>query len=609
MANDKNFKVKNGLDAGGTLTATGIDITGNIVVSGNVDGRNVATDGTKLDTIETNADITDTANVTSAGALMDSEVTNLAQVKAFDSSDYATAAQGTKADNALPKTGGAMTGAITTNSTFDGRDVATDGTKLDTIETNADITDTANVTAAGALMDSEVTNLAQVKAFDSSDYATAAQGTTADAALPKAGGTMTGNIDFGDNVKAQFGADDDLELLHDGSHSFIRDTGTGNLFVGGSAYVEIGNGITGVGGQTYARFNTSGSCDLKYNNTQRMSTTDTGINVSGNVALTGTVDGRDVATDGTKLDGIEASADVTDTTNVTAAGALMDSEVTNLAQVKAFDSADYATAAQGTKADNALPKTGGAMTGAITTNSTFDGRDVAADGTKLDTIETNADITDTANVTSAGALMDSELTSVASVKALDQGVATTNSPTFASLTVATDGVLDETAETGSTFYFSNNNIGLKAYSYISANRLIPCDEAGANRDNYVDLGQSNARFDDIYATNGTIQTSDFNEKQDIEELSDAETRVAVACKGLLRKFRWKSAVEEKGNEARTHFGIIAQDLKAAFEAEGLDAGDYAMFISTTWTDEETNEEKTRMGVRYSELLAFILAAI
>jgi hypothetical protein len=45
-------------------------------------------------------------------------------------------------------------------------------------------------------MDSEVTNLAQVKAFDSSDYATAAQGSTADAAMPKAGGTFTGDISF-----------------------------------------------------------------------------------------------------------------------------------------------------------------------------------------------------------------------------------------------------------------------------------------------------------------------------------------------------------------------------------------------------------------------------
>jgi|GEM_PF-2605918 len=56
-------------------------------------------------------------------------------------------------------------------------------------------------------------------------------------------------------------------------------------------------------------------------------------------------EGAFVDGDKTKLDGIEASADVTDAANVEAAGALMDSEVTNLAQVKAFDSADYATAA------------------------------------------------------------------------------------------------------------------------------------------------------------------------------------------------------------------------------------------------------------------------
>ena len=140
-------------------------------------------------------------------------------------------------------------------------------------------------------------------------------------------------------------------------------------------------------------------------------------------------------------------------------------------------------------------------------------------------------------------------------------------------------------------------------------QILPCDATGANTDGTDDIGSSSARFDDIYATNGTIQTSDRNEKQDIAELTDAEQRVAVAAKGLLRKFRWKDAVAEKGDEARTHFGIIAQDLQAAFAAEGLDASDYAMFISTTWTDEETDEERTRMGVRYSELLAFIIAAI
>jgi hypothetical protein len=59
-----------------------------------------------------------------------------------------------------------------------------------------------------------------------------------------------------------------------------------------------------------------------------------------------------------------------------------------------------------------------------------------ADHSKLDGIEASADVTDAANVTSAGALMDSELTSIASVKALNQGVATTDSPTFAGITTS-----------------------------------------------------------------------------------------------------------------------------------------------------------------------------
>jgi hypothetical protein len=80
----------------------------------------------------------------------------------------------------------------------------------------------------------------------------------------------------------------------------------------------------------------------------------------------------------TKLSGIEASADVTDVDNVTAAGALMDSEVTNLAQVKAFDSADYATAAQGTLADSALQSSD--------IGSTVQGFD--ADTLKADTADT-----------------------------------------------------------------------------------------------------------------------------------------------------------------------------------------------------------------------------
>ena len=133
--------------------------------------------------------------------------------------------------------------------------------------------------------------------------------------------------------------------------------------------------------------------------------------------------------------------------------------------------------------------------------------------------------------------------------------------------------------------------------------------SGANADNSISLGRSNVRYTVVYATTGAINTSDRNLKQDIEELSDAEKRVAVAAKGLLRKFRWKDAVETKGDNARIHFGIIAQDLQDAFTAEGLDAARYGMWCSDTFTDEDTGEERTRLGVRYSELLAFIISAL
>ena len=86
-------------------------------------------------------------------------------------------------------------------------------------------------------------------------------------------------------------------------------------------------------------------------------------------------------------------------------------------------------------------------TGNITVGGTVDGRDVAADGTKLDGVEALADVTDVTNVTAAGALMDSELTAIASIKALNQGVATTDSPTFVTI--------NATAVNATTFDMTN----------------------------------------------------------------------------------------------------------------------------------------------------------
>jgi hypothetical protein len=158
-------------------------------------------------------------------------------------------------------------------------------------------------------------------------------------------------------------------------------------------------------------------------------------------------------------------------------------------------------------------------------------------------------------------------------------------------------------------------------------------------DNVSDLGSASYRWATVYAGTGAINTSDGREKQQVRPLSDAEKAVAARCKSLIRAFKFNDAVAEKGDAARTHFGVIAQDVKAAFEAEGLDPFAYAVLCYDEWEDEFVEHpaqyrdsemlspdgqpikdlvkdawtEKTlsagnRYGVRYDELLAFVISA-
>jgi len=147
----------------------------------------------------------------------------------------------------------------------------------------------------------------------------------------------TENLDFPDNVKLRLGTSQDLEIYHDGSNSYVADRGTGNLRLEGTN-IALNNQASN---KTYLLATDGGSVQLRHNDATKIETTSTGVDITGNIVVSGTVDGRDVASDGAA-------------------------------------------------AVAALPKAGGAMTGAITTNSTFDGRDVATDGTKLDGIETAA---------------------------------------------------------------------------------------------------------------------------------------------------------------------------------------------------------------------------
>ena len=326
--------------------------------------------------------------------------------------------------------GASVTGDITVSGNVDGRDVAADGTKLDGIEASA-TADQTGAEIATALNGQSITSLTAL--------------TTTGAVI--VGGDLTVNGTTTTINSTTLTVDDKNLELASGAADAAAANGAGLTIDGATA--------------TFQYVATGDKWAVNKN-----------FDVTGNIIVSGTVDGRDLQTDGTKLDGIEsnatadqtaaeirtlvesatdsnvftdadhtklngieASADVTDTANVTAAGALMDSEVSNLAAVKSFNPADYATAAQGTLAANALPKSGGTMTGniAMSGTETVDGRDLSVDGAKLDGIETGA----TADQTGA------------EIKAAYEGESDTNAFTDALLTklngIEASATADQTA--------------------------------------------------------------------------------------------------------------------------------------------------------------------
>ena len=179
-------------------------------------------------------------------------------------------------------------GDIIVDGTVDGRDLAADGTKLDTVETNAKDDQTA----------------AEIKTLLNSDGIVNAQ---IDASAAIAGTKIS--PDFGSqNVQTSgrfqiygSGTNNSAFVINNGNESVFQS------FVDGSVNADYRITYAGTGGSEII-LQHDGTVQLAYGGTLRLKTQSSGVNVQGNITVTGTVDGRDIAADGTKLDGIEANA-------------------------------------------------------------------------------------------------------------------------------------------------------------------------------------------------------------------------------------------------------------------------------------------------------------
>ena len=111
--------------------------------------------------------------------------------------------------------------------------------------------------------------------------------------LPLAGGTVTGNVSFGDNDKAIFGTGSDLEIYHDGFRSVIKDPGE-------FRFMSNTLRLTNTGNNAYFTAFNGGAATIFHNGTAKLGTTSTGIDVTGTVTADGlTVDTNTLHVDST----------------------------------------------------------------------------------------------------------------------------------------------------------------------------------------------------------------------------------------------------------------------------------------------------------------------
>lgn len=222
----------------------------------------------------------------------------------------------------------------TTDSTASG-DQATVGANWNVIQANIDgaVVGPSSATDGNiVLFDGTTGKLIKNSSYSPSSFATSSQGSLADSAVQP--GDNVSDLTNDANYITSAGAPVQSVNSQTGTVVLdaddIDDTSTTNKFVTASDLTNLSNlSGTNTGDQDLSSYATTAAVAAGY---QPLATVLTNTTASFTTTLE------------TKLNNIEANADVTDAANVTAAGALMDSEVTNLAAVKAFDPTDYQAA-------------------------------------------------------------------------------------------------------------------------------------------------------------------------------------------------------------------------------------------------------------------------
>jgi hypothetical protein len=487
----------------------------------------------------------------------------------------------------------------------------------------------------------------QLRYNNATKLATTSTGIDVTGVITTDGMTTSADINFGDNDKAIFGAGGDLQIYHDGTHSYIKDTGTGNLRFGCNV-IQILNEDAN---ETILDANQNGGVNLRYDNSVKISTTSTGIDVTGTVTADGlTVDGNilletsgnptitnkttgagnnpayrlQANTNYWDMLGVFSDADDTirfrynntDALKIANNGDISFFEDTGTTPKLFWDSSQEQLFLNGTIDNSTRPQI--ALDGGSGGSGRSAGISGLASGTNATSLLffTNAD-TDIPRarmrIDSAGNLLVGKTSAnpdTVGFEARQDGFTahTRNASTVSYFDrTGNDGTIIQLLKDGSAvgsigtqggdlviFSTTSNHKGLR----FGNAQIIPVDNAGAISDNTTDLGGLGARFDDILQPMAQFQTSDQNEKNTI---TDSDLGI-----DFIKRLTPKSYIFN--GKTRTHYGLIAQDVETVLSDISKPTSGFAGFIKDDISEEQDGSEY-RYGLRYTEFVAPLIQAV
>jgi len=411
--------------------------------------------------------------------------------------------------------------------------------------------------------------------------------------------TNADGVRVDDNSQIQIGSGGDLHLRHNGSHSYISNS-TGQLLICGNETLLKNQANSEVG----LKFNAGGSLELYYDDSKKVETTSAGANITGNMRCgAGFVEGSG-----------ERALHI-GSTNAGGAAIYFDGDSNG-----DWSGSDYSWIKHNTSGHMEIGADNPSGNGSIYLylgNANEAGAYFSANGAA----ELYYDGTKKFNTTSTGLELYSGSRITRSANSDNPMLEVTNSQYANTLKVG--GWDGGTNSSGiSRIRNSNNNLhidsgssGIVYFQSYSGNSTQTKGLAPQNHNTH-DLGTSGQKWDDVYATNGTIQTSNRNEKNTIVD-SDLGLSFVNKLKPVSYKFN---------TGTRTHYGLIAQDVETILSDISKPTTGFAGFIKEALPDVFYQEAEpnipdgknegdlktaahTEYGLRYNEFISPLIKAV